>query len=196
MNFGKFRPFAVFFLGAFLALSAAGGAGAAPVFNKLLMAPEGSTPPKDFSYPSLEGKPRKLSEFRGKVVLLAFFATWCPLCNEEMPKLVRIHDKYKNRGLTVVAVSIDRAPVSLVKSWSRDKKLTYPVLHDQKFTARLRYNVRNVPTIYVLGRDLKLAAWAVGQVDWEGKKATALIEKLLAKPAAAAPAQKKSARLR
>ncbi len=201
MDLRKFRPIAVFFLGAILAFSAAGGAGAAPVFNKLLMAPEGSTPPKDFSYPSLDGKPRKLSEFRGKVVLLAFFATWCPLCNEEMPKLVRIHNKYKNRGLTVLAVSIDRAPASLVKRWSRDRKLTYPVLHDQKFSSRLRYNVRNVPTIYVLDRDLRLAAWTVGQVDWEGKKATALIEKLLAKPEAAArrlprSGQKKTARLR
>ena len=69
MDLWKFRPFAVFFLGAFLAFSAAGGAGAAPVFNKLLIAPEGSTPPKDFSYPTLDGKPRKLSEFRGNLRL-------------------------------------------------------------------------------------------------------------------------------
>lgn len=171
---------------------------AAPVFNKLLIAPEGSTPPKDFSYPALDGKKRTLTEFRGKVVLLTFFATWCPLCNEEMPTLVRLHEKYKERGLTVVAVSIDRAPVSLVKSWSDKKKLTYPVLHDQRFSSRLRYNVRNVPTIYVLDRDLELAAWAVGRVSWEGKKAASLIEKLLAKPAASGqrPSGKKTASLR
>ena len=173
-------------------------AAAAPVFNKLLIAPEGSTPPKDFSYPALDGKKRTLTEFRGKVVLLAFFATWCPLCNEEMPTLVRLHEKYKERGLTVVAVSIDRAPVSLVKSWSDAKKLTYPVLHDQRFSSRLRYNVRNVPTIYVLDRDLKLAAWAVGRVSWEGKKAAALIEKLLAKQASSGqrPSGKKTVSLR
>lgn len=193
-----FRNAALVFLIVFLALAGWRTAAAAPVFNKLLIAPEGSTPPKDFSYPALDGKKRTLSEFRGKVVLLAFFATWCPLCNEEMPTLVSLHEKYKERGLTVVAVSIDRAPVSLVKSWSDKRKLTYPILHDQRFASRLRYNVRNVPTIYVLDRDLKLAAWAVGRVSWEGKKAAALIEKLLAKQAASVqrPPGKKTARLR
>lgn len=181
-----FRNAALIFLIIFLASAGWRSAAATPVFNKLLIAPEGSTPPKDFSFPALDGKKRTLSEFRGKVVLLAFFATWCPLCNDEMPKLVRLHEKYKQRGLSVVAVSIDRAPASLVKSWSDNKKLNYPVLHDQKFTSRLRYNVRNVPTIYVLDRDLRLAAWAVGRVSWEGKKATALIEKLIAKPESAA----------
>ncbi len=182
-----FRNVALVFLIVFIVLAVWQTGTAAPVFNKLIIAPEGSTPPKDFSYPALDGKKHTLTEFRGKVVLLAFFATWCPLCNEEMPKLVRLHEKYKERGLTVVAVSIDRAPVSLVKSWSDKKKLTYPVLHDQLFASRLRYNVRNVPTIYVLDRDLKLAAWAVGRVGWEGKKATTLIEKLLARPPASKP---------
>jgi peroxiredoxin len=180
------------------AASAAPVAEAAPVFNRLLIAPEGSAPPKDFSFPDMDGKKRTLSEFRGKVVLLAFFATWCPLCNVEMPKLSRIHEKFKARGLSVVAVSIDRAPASFVKRWSGDRKLAYPVLHDQKFTSRLRYNVRNVPTIYVLDRNHNLAAWTVGQVNWEGKKATALIEKLLAGAPASArrPPNKKTANLR
>ncbi|MEE9256573.1 MAG: TlpA disulfide reductase family protein, partial [bacterium] len=182
MDWKLFRPgaliFAALLIAASIAVSAPRAAESAPVFNKLLIAPEGSAPPKDFSYPNLAGKNRRLSEFRGKVVLLTFFATWCPLCNVEMPKLVRIHEKYKNRGLTVVAVSIDRTPASFVKRWVESRKLTYPVLHDQKFRSRLRHNVRNVPTIYVLDRDLQLAAWTVGQVNWEGKKATALIEKL------------------
>ena len=106
-------------------------AGAAPIFNRLLMAPSGSTPPKDFSYPTLAGEKRTLGEFRGRGVLLSFFATWCPLCNEEMPKLVRVHEKYKARGLTVLAVSVDRSPASFVKLWAEKKKLNYPVLHDQ-----------------------------------------------------------------
>ena len=118
------------------------------------------------------------------MVLLSFFATWCPLCNEEMPKLVRVHEKYKARGLTVLAVSVDRSPASFVKLWAEKKKLNYPVLHDQKFQSRLRYNVRNVPTIYVLDRNLQLAVWSVGRVNWDGKKAARLIENLLARPAA------------
>ena len=198
MHTKVFRIAALLFLIAFFAMAIEQTASAAPVFNKLLLAPEGSTPPKDFSYPALDGKKRTLTEFRGKVVFLVFFATWCPLCNEEMPALVRLYEKYKERGLTVVAVSIDRAPVSLVKAWSASKKLTYPVLHDQKFASRLRYNIRNVPTIYVLDRDLNLAAWTVGRVSWKGKKATALIEKLLEKRTTSSqwPPGKKTASLR
>lgn len=186
----KFHKAALIFLVVILAASAARVAGAAPIFNRLLMAPSGSTPPKDFSYPTLSGEKRTLGEFRGRVVLLSFFATWCPLCNEEMPKLVRVHEKYKARGLTVLAVSVDRSPASFVKLWAEKKKLNYPVLHDQKFQSRLRYNVRNVPTIYVLDRNLQLAAWSVGRVNWEGKKAARLIENLLARPAAEGDAAK------
>lgn len=152
---------------------------AASTFNQLLIAPKGAVPPKDFSFPDLSGKKRKLSEMKGKVVLLTYFATWCPLCNEEMPKLSRLYEKYKNQGLVVLAVSIDRTPDSFVRNWIQSKKLTFPILHDRDYTSRRTHNVRFVPTIYVLNRDLQLAAWTVGQVDWQGKKATKLIEGLL-----------------
>jgi peroxiredoxin len=196
MKFWKFRRAAICLLVIFFAASAAGKAESAPAFNKLLIAPKGFTPPKDFSFPDLDGKIRKLSEMKGKVVLLAFFATWCPLCNEEMPKLSRLYEKFKGRGLVVLAVSIDRAPASFVRLWTEKKKLTYPVLHDQKYSVRRTHNVRFVPTIYVLDRDLQLAAWTIGQADWEGKKAVKLIERLLMAPSSTrAHSGKKAARL-
>jgi peroxiredoxin len=154
-------------------------AGAAPTFNQLLIAPKGAVPPKDFSFPDLSGKKRKLSEMKGKVVLLTYFATWCPLCNEEMPKLTRLYEKYKDQGLVVLAVSIDRSSDSSVRNWIQSKKLTFTILHDRNYTSRRTHNVRFVPTIYVLNRDLQLAAWTVGQVDWNGKEAINLIEGLL-----------------
>ena len=197
MKFQAIRVGLVVFVALWLVFFAAARAESAPTFNKLLIAPKGSTPPKDFSFPDLEGKIRKLSEMQGKVVLLTFFATWCPLCNEEMPKLTRLYEKFKDRGLVVLAVSIDRAPASFVRLWIRNKKLTYPILHDQKYSVRRTHNVRFVPTIYVLNRDLQLAGWTIGQVDWNGKKATDLIERLLKAPPSSARAGsgKKTARL-
>ncbi len=196
MKFLAIRRGVILVAALWVVLFTAGGAKSAPTFNQLLIAPKGATPPKDFSFPSLKGKVGKLSEVKGKVVLLAFFATWCPLCNEEMPKLTRVYEKFKDKGLVVLAVSIDQAPASFVKLWAEKKKLTYPVLHDQKYSVRRTHNVRFVPTIYVLDRDLQLAAWTIGQANWEGKKATDLIERLLKAPSSAsARSIKKTARL-
>ena len=77
------------------------------------------------------GKHHKLSEFKGKVVMLAFFATWCPLCDEEMPRFSDLQKKYEDEGFTVLAVSVDRASPGFVQKWAENKKLKYPVLHDQ-----------------------------------------------------------------
>jgi len=171
--------------GLLLASLWAGGAEGAPRFNALQIAPEGAEAPRDFAFPDLAGKVRRLADARGKVVLLAFFATWCPLCHEEMPKIARLYEKYKERGFTVVAVSIDQAGADFVRRWVEERKLGYPVLHDQGFASRTTHNVRFVPTLYLLGRDLRLAAWAIGSVDWEGQEAAALLERLLAaKPSA------------
>lgn len=197
MKPGIFKRGRIFFLVSCFAVALAGAAESAPVFNRLLIAPKDATPPRDFSFPDLRGKARKLSELKGKVVLLAFFATWCPLCNEEMPKLNRVHEIFKERGLTVLGVSIDRAPSSFVSQWAENKKLVFPILHDQAYSARRSHNVRFVPTIYVLDRHLRLAAWTIGQADWEGKKAGDLIERLLAAPApSAARPSEKPARVR
>lgn len=183
MGAREFRAMGGFAAAALLAAClGASPAEGAPRFNVLRFAPEGAVPPKDFSFPGLDGRTGRLSDHRGKVVLLAFFATWCPLCNEEMPKLTRLQEKFGDRGFVVLAVSIDRAGPDLVRAWADQKKLTYPILHDRGFTSRRTHNVRFVPTLYLLDRGLGLRAWAVGAVDWEGERATALIEKLLDAP--------------
>lgn len=173
---------AVFVFVAMFAFQGGTGAEAGSAFNTLRLAPKDAAPPPDFTFPDLNGKPHRLRDLKGKVVLLAFFATWCPLCNEEMPRLKAIHEKYKDRGLTVLAVSIDRAGAGLVRAWVKGKKLTYPVLHDQRYTSRRSHNVRFVPTVYLLDRQQKLAAWVIGIADWDRGQGASLIERLLAAP--------------
>ncbi len=158
-------------------------------FHVLRAAPENAVPPPDFQYPDLAGNPRNLGDFRGKVVLLAFFATWCPMCDKEMPKFSALQKKYGGEDFTVLAVSVDGAGAGLVERWARGKGLNYPVLHDRDWTSRQTHNVRFVPTVYLIDREQRLAAWAVGTADWSGARASGMIRRLLqGKTAAREPA--------
>lgn len=156
-------------------------------FHVLREAPANAVPPPDFRYPDLAGKPRHLRDYQGKVVLLAFFATWCPMCDKEMPKFSAVQKKYGGADFTVLAVSVDSAGASLVERWARRKGLNYPVLHDKGWTSRRTHNVRFVPTAYLIDREQRLAAWGVGVVDWSGPRASGMIRRLL-RGEAAAPA--------
>lgn len=165
-------------LACFLALKPPAGA-SEPRFHVLQTVPPGAPPLTDFTLPDLDGKPRRLSEWRGKVVLLAFFATWCPLCNEEMPRLSELQKRYEARGFSVLAVSIDQVGAGQVGRWARERGLAFPILQDKSFSSRAAHQVRFVPTLYLLDREMRPAARAVGSVDWQGKEATDLIERVL-----------------
>lgn len=148
-------------------------------FNVLRMAPENSVPPPDFQYPDLTGKRHRLKDFKGKVVMLAFFATWCPLCDEEMPRFSALQEKYGDRGFTVLAVSVDRTSPGFMRKWVKKKKLNYPVLHDQVWTSRRTHNVRYVPTVYLIDREQQLVAWVVGVADWSSDRASGIVSRTL-----------------
>ncbi|MEK6711568.1 MAG: TlpA disulfide reductase family protein [Nitrospinota bacterium] len=187
MTVWAFHRAAVFgsaLMACFLALEHPSGA-AEPRFHVLQTVPPGTPPLADFTLPDLEGKPRRLSEWRGKVVLLAFFATWCPLCNEEMPRLSELQKSYEARGFSVLAVSIDQVGAGPVGRWTQERGLVFPILQDKSFSSRATHGVRFVPTLYLLDREMRLAARAVGSVDWQGREASDLIERLLAPPLAA-----------
>jgi peroxiredoxin len=102
-------------------------------------------PAKDFEVSTLDGRKLKLSDLRGKAVIVNFWATWCVPCREEMPHLVQLYNKYKSRGLEIVAVSSD-APEdrSKVLAFAKEYNLTFPVAVDQG--AVLAYGVNQYPT--------------------------------------------------
>lgn len=111
----------------------------------------------DFSLPDSAGRPVKLSDFRGKYVLLDFWATWCPPCMEEMPNIAAVYQKYRHKNFTVLGVSLDsKQTEALWKKTIRERHMDWPQISDLKFwysEAALLYNVQGVPANFLIGPD-------------------------------------------
>ncbi len=113
------------------------------------------------------------------VVLLNFWATWCPPCRKEMPAMERLYRTYKDRGLVVLAVSQDQAPLATVLVFAEELKLSFPVWHDRDGLVGRQYSVPGVPTSYLVGRDGRIAWRVLGEYDWFSPEARAVVERLL-----------------
>jgi peroxiredoxin len=112
----------------------------------------GTEPAAAFSVAAPDGTSLALGDFKGKVVLLNFWATWCEPCLEEMPALERLARTYRARGLVVVALSVDREGASVVRPYLERHRLTFPVgLDPQQAVARL-YRVWALPSTLILSR--------------------------------------------
>ena len=135
---------------------------------------------EDFSLPSVSGGEMKLSDFKGKVVFLNFWATWCPYCRTERPGLQAMYDKYKDKKFVVLAVSIDRAEFETVKQYVEKNALTFPNLQDQTSEVTLKYGIRGVPMTLFIDSQGKVAGGAIGPRDWDSQEASGLVEQLLA----------------
>lgn len=113
----------------------------------------------------LEGKSVKLSDFKGKVVLLNFWATWCPPCRREIPDFVALQKQYADKGLVIIGVSMDEGGAEVVKPFAKKIGINYPiVLGDQK-TAAAYGGIQVVPTTFVIDKTGKIAAQHEGGAD-------------------------------
>ena len=132
----------------------------------------------DFALPTPAGATFRLGDQRGKVVMVNFWATWCPPCLEEMPAMERLYRKHKDAGFTLVAVSVDTDPKK-VKPFLSEHSLTMPIGIDPKMELANTYGVRALPSSFLLGRDGNLAALAIGPRQWDNDAAHSLVEGML-----------------
>jgi peroxiredoxin len=164
-----------------LALAAAALAGAGPdAFRALALVTPGhprSAPVFSVSTPA--GPSIRLSDHRGHVVFLNFWATWCPPCREEMPAMERLYQRYRDRGLVVLAVSVDAEGAAVVAPFVAEQRLTYPIGLDPQMAVARTYGVRGLPSSFFVDRQGRLVASAVGPREWDSKDADALMESLL-----------------
>lgn len=106
----------------------------------------------NFTLKSRSGKNIKLSELRGQVVMLNFWASWCGPCRKEMPVLEKIHKKYKRLGFTLLGVNVEENSRD-AKNYLKDVKVTFPILFDNKQKTGKLYNVSAMPTTVIIDRN-------------------------------------------
>ncbi len=121
-------------------------------------------PAPDFSLPELNGGQFQLSASRGKVVLLDFWATWCDPCREEIPHLIELQNKYRDRGLEIVGISMDDGPEP-VRDFYRRFKINYPVVMGNAKIGDLYGGVLGLPIAFVVGRDGRIHSRHMGATD-------------------------------
>jgi thiol-disulfide isomerase/thioredoxin len=140
--------------------------------------------PRDFTLPMFVALPAvtetnfTLSQFKGKVVFLNFWATWCPPCRAEMPSMESLYQKLKDRGLEIIAVNLGESR-NEVLSFMTQQNLSFPAVLDTRRTTGTQYNVRAIPTSYIIDKRGFIVAHLVGSIDWDTPKVIAAFESLL-----------------
>jgi peroxiredoxin len=151
-----------------------------PVAALSLIRPKPAKDAPDFQLRTPDDRQIRLSDFKGKVVFLNFWATWCEPCREEMPSMERLHQAYKDRGLVVLAVSTDSQGANVVKPFVKQFKLTFEGGLDPKMAvATGAYQVWALPSTVIIDRKGKRVLFANGARAWDGKAAHTLFESLL-----------------
>jgi peroxiredoxin len=113
----------------------------------------------DFTLQELNGKTWNLKEQRGKVVVLNFWATWCPPCRKEMPDLEKLYQQFKNQGLVILAISDEDA--GKVRPFIAEQMVTYPILLDPGRKANELFQIEGIPKTFVYDREGKLVAQSI-----------------------------------
>lgn len=154
------RPRLILILSCFFLISFAG------CVQKQVQLKVGESPPR-FTLPDLKGnKVTVPDDFRGKVVIIRFWADWCTACAREMPSIDYIYHKYRDRGLVILAVNVGQ-PRDVAEAFVANLKISYPVLLDPYSVTTKRYGVTSVPTTFILDRKGVLRNKILGETGSE-----------------------------
>ncbi len=135
----------------------------------------------DFMLKDVNGANVSLSSLKGKVVLINFWATWCPPCLSEMPSLNKLYRDYRNKGLIVVAISTDRS-VTYVKDYLRNKSLDLPILMDSDGKVFRQFKAFSLPTTFLLDKNGVIIQRYLGEEEWDSPRIRNKIKETLEVP--------------
>ena len=127
--------------------------------------PSPGAPAPDWELTGLDGKTVKFSDFRGKVVILDFWATWCMPCRIEIPHFVELQKQYGDRGLAIIGVSLDEQGPDVVKKFVKQFQMTYPVVIGNEKIVEAYGGIEGIPTTFVIGRKGRIVRAYMGYND-------------------------------
>jgi thiol-disulfide isomerase/thioredoxin len=138
----------------------------------------GQTAP-EFTLRDLAGKPVSLADFRGKVVIVNFWATWCPPCRAEMPSMELLHRELGDEGLVLLAINIEKNGRQTVPGYLATSPHSFPILIDDQEEVQKRYGVYKFPESFVIRKDGVIDDKVIGAIDWAHPQSIAYFRDLL-----------------
>lgn len=139
-----------------------------------------SSPLYQLSFPDVDNNPVELADYKGKVVLLNFWATWCPPCVKEMPSMQRLRDKFAGKDFEIVAISAGESPATVDSFMMElETELTFPILLDEKGRSFRELGIRGLPMSFLFDRNGKLIKTIAGSREWDEQREVNLIQSTL-----------------
>jgi len=171
--------FAIFLLLGFISSS---GGGEADLFQKVgakqmkvkKMAP-------NFSLEDLNGQKVELKNFKGKVIFLNFWATWCGPCKGEMPSIDSLWQQFRGKDFVLLSISVDYEGVKPVREYIEKQRYTFRVLIDSRCQTLDLYEVKAIPTTLIIDKKGQIVAMATGPKNWRSPEAVSLVDLLIKK---------------
>jgi len=133
----------------------------------------------NFQLRDIEGRMVALSDLRGKVVLLNFWATWCGPCRVEMPAMEQLYRTYPRKDFEILAVSTDPQGVAVTRPFQQENHLSFPILHDAEYRVGLTYGARSLPMTFMVDRQGVVRQQIFGARDWGAPEAHQLVQMLI-----------------
>ena len=127
---------------------------------------EGELAAPDFTLPDLNGELISLSDFKGNVVVVNIWATWCPPCVYEMPSMEKLHQKFKSEKFKILAISIDSLGAEAVWPFMKNHNLTFQALIDPAGVMQTSYGVYSIPQSFIIDKQGHLLKKIIGPIDW------------------------------
>ena len=136
----------------------------------------------NFELPGLDGKLVSLSDYRGKVVLVNIWATWCPPCIDEMPSMEKLYKELRGENFEILAISIDVQGLKAVAPFMQAYKLSFPALIDTEGTIKSLYSTTGVPESFIIDKEGILIKKIIGPLDWAAPEILHFLRDLINRP--------------
>jgi thiol-disulfide isomerase/thioredoxin len=131
-----------------------------------------------FKLENMEGAKVSLDDYKGRVVLLNFWATWCPPCKEEMPAMENLHKEFHSKGLSIVAID-DYEKRETVEKFLKKNPYTFDILLDPTGKTSEAFKAMMLPTSFIIDKEGNAIGKVVGMREWDGEASKALFKELL-----------------